>query len=203
MRARERRTSLWFGANADAWCTADRKTSSTPRRPFEKERLDQELKLLGEYGLRCKNEIWRVQLTLAKARKAARKLLTLDESDPKRMYEGDALVRRMLRYGMLSEESVEGGRARLDDVLSLTTQRMLERRLQTIVHKMKLCPSIHAARTYILQRHIRVGKQMVTSPSYLVRTASEGHIDFAATSPFASTGRPGRVKRRTLKTKEA
>ena len=47
----------------------DRLTFNTPRRPYERERLDQELRICGEYGLRCKREIWRVQLVLAKIRK--------------------------------------------------------------------------------------------------------------------------------------
>ncbi len=64
------------------------KTYVTPRRPYEKERLDQELKLVGEFGLRNKREVWRVKYTLAKIRKAARELLTRDEKDPKRLFEG-------------------------------------------------------------------------------------------------------------------
>ena len=60
----------------------------TPRRPYEKERLDQELKLLGEFGLKTKREVWRVRLILAKVRKAARTLLTLQDKDPKRLFEG-------------------------------------------------------------------------------------------------------------------
>nr|XP_015193351.1 PREDICTED: 40S ribosomal protein S9 [Lepisosteus oculatus] len=73
-----------------------RKTYVTPRRPFEKSRLDQELKLIGEYGLRNKREVWRVKFTLAKIRKAARELLTLDEKDPKRLFEGMPKVRKQV-----------------------------------------------------------------------------------------------------------
>ena len=69
------------------------KTSRTPRRPFEKERLDNEMKLIGEFGLKNKREVWRVGLAMARIRKAARILLTLDEKDPKRMFEGSALLR--------------------------------------------------------------------------------------------------------------
>jgi small subunit ribosomal protein S9e len=164
------------------------KTSQPPRRPYEKERLDQEMKLLGEYGLRCKREIWRTQLALAKVRSAARKLLTLDEKDPKRVFEGDAMLRRLVRYGVLSQDE-----KRLDDVLRLSTQKFLERRLQTRVYKMNYAKSVHHARVLISQRHIRVGKQLVNQPSFLVRGESESHIDFTLHSAYNNaTGRPVR-----------
>ncbi|KAG9411562.1 40S ribosomal protein S9 [Aphanomyces cochlioides] len=161
-----------------------RKTYRTPSRAFEKERLDQEMKLLGEYGLRCKREIWRVQYTLAKLRKAARQLLTLDPKDPKRLFEGPALMRRLKRFGLLAEDENE-----LDFVLQMNTQKLLERRLQTKVFKQGLAKSIHHARVLIKQRHIRVGRQLVDVPSFMVRLDSEKHIDFAVTSPYGQ-GRP-------------
>ena len=77
------------------------KTSSTPRKPFDKDRLISELKIVGQYGLRNKREVWRVQLTLAKIRKAARELLTLPEGDVRRAFEGDAIIRRIVKLGLL------------------------------------------------------------------------------------------------------
>ena len=168
------------------------KTFKRPRRPFEKERLDSELKLVGEYGLRNKRELLRVQFALSKIRKAARVLLTLDEKSTKRLFEGESLLRRMSRYGLLDETQMK-----LDYVLALTVQDFLERRLQTLVFKLGLAKSIHHARVLIRQRHIRVGKQIVNVPSFLVRVDSQKHIDFALKSPFGG-GRPGRVKRKNL-----
>jgi len=63
------------------------------------------------------------------------------------------------------------------------------------VYKQSLAKSIHHARVLIRQRHIRVGKQLVNIPSFLVRVDSEKHIDFATTSPYGQ-GRKGRVARR-------
>ena len=55
------------------------KTSKTPRRAYDKERLDSELKMIGTYGLKNKREIWRNGLILSKVRAVARNLLTMDE----------------------------------------------------------------------------------------------------------------------------
>ncbi|SEI32482.1 YALIA101S02e18558g1_1 [Yarrowia lipolytica] len=166
------------------------KTASTPNRPYESARLDAELKLDGEFGLKNKREIYRIGLQLSKIRRAARELLTRDEKDPKRLFEGNALIRRLVRLGVLPED-----RMKLDYVLALSPEDFLERRLQTQVFKLGLAKSIHHARVLISQRHIRVGKQIVNVPSFMVRLESQKHIDFALNSPYGG-GRPGRVKRK-------
>jgi len=169
---------------------ADSKTSKKPRRPFEREKLINELRLIGVYGLRCKREVWKTQLILAKLRKAARILLTMDENDPRRLFEGEALIRRMVRLGLLKDSQ-----RKLDYVLGLTTSQFLERRLQTLVMKRVDARSVHQARVLIGQRHIAVGKQMVNIPSFLVRVSQEQFIQYAPTSSI-KTGKVGRTKRK-------
>merc|ERR1712227_55293 len=168
------------------------KTSKNPRRAFDKERLDHELQLLGTYGLKNKREIRRMGLVLSKVRAVARTLLTMEEKDPRRIFEGQALMRRMIRYGILDED-----KQRLDYVLALKVEDFLERRLQTLVYKRGLAKSIHHARVLIRQKHIRVGHQICDIPSFMVRVESQPHIEFSVASPFGG-GRPGRVKRKSM-----
>ncbi|KAF1789807.1 Ribosomal protein S4/S9 [Phytophthora cactorum] len=166
-----------------------RKTYRTPSRAFEKERLDQELKLLGEYGLRCKREIWRVQYALSKLRKAARELLTLDPKDPKRLFEGSACC-------AASSASVCSPRTRTSSTsCCVSTCRSCWSVVSRPRFSSRTWPIHPPRRVLIKQRHIRVGKQLVDVPSFLVRMDSEKHIDFAVTSPYGQ-GRPGRVARR-------
>merc|ERR1712123_51475 len=130
---------------------------------------------------------------IAKIRASARTLLTLEEMDQKRLFEGNALLRRLVRIGVLDETKMK-----LDFVLGLKIEDFLERRLQTQVFKLGLAKSIHHARVLIRQRHIRVRKQVVNIPSFVVRLDSQKHIDFSLKSPFGG-GRPGRVKRKNAK----
>jgi len=137
-------------------------------------------------------------LAVAKIRKASRQLLTLDEKDPRRLFEGDAILRRLHRLGVLEES-----KNKLDYVLGLKLQDFLQRRLQTQVFKLGLAKSIHHARVLIRQRHIRVGRQLVDIPSFLVRVESQKHVDFALTSPFGGGARGRVFKKKEKKAKEA
>src|SRR5271170_4163085 len=88
--------------------------------------------------------------------------VNLAERDPRRLFEGNALIRRLVRIGVLDES-----RMKLDYVLALKVEDFLERRLQTQVFKLGLAKSIHHARVLIRQRHIRVGSQVLSLPCNL------------------------------------
>ena len=94
--------------------------------------------------MKNKKEVWRVQYVLTRIRKAARELLTLEENDPRRIFEGAALISRMMRIGVLNKDQ-----GQLDYVLGLTTRQFLERRLQLLSTHLRMpLPSIKPDHSY-------------------------------------------------------
>ena len=99
----------------------------------------------------------------------------MEVNDPRRIFEGEALINRMLRIGVLNRDE-----QKLDYVLGLTVKQFLDRRLQTVVFNSKIAKSIHEARSLIFQRKVAINKglrrQIVNVPSFIVRKENESHI---------------------------
>ncbi len=73
----------------------------------------------------------------------------------------------------------------LDDVLSLTVENVLERRLQTLVWKRGLAKSPYQARQLISHGHIALNQRRMTVPSYLVEATEEGSLSYSPGSKFS------------------
>jgi small subunit ribosomal protein S4 len=136
-----------------------------PKHPWVRERLAEELLLVGEYGLRNKRELWRAASILRGIRASARSYLSLTGEE--RIKRESELISRLQRLGLVEKD------AKLDDVLSLTLSNILERRLQTIVYRKGLVKSMHAARQAIVHGRVMIGDRVVRSPGYFVRRDEE------------------------------
>ncbi|MCX8184321.1 MAG: 30S ribosomal protein S4 [Sulfolobales archaeon] len=154
-----------------------RKTWERPGHPWIKERLAEEMELVGQYGLRNKRELWKAQTILRTIRTRARALLSLPEAD--RVARERTLVKKLYDVGL-----IESDKATIDDILGLTVRNVLERRLQTIVYKKGLAKTIYEARQLIAHGHIAIAGRRVKSPGKLVARAEEGLISYAPTSPY-------------------
>lgn len=148
-----------------------RKKYETPGHPWRREALEEELKLMGEYGLRNKRELWRSISVLRKYRAMARKLFVA--VGEKRIVEESKLIGRLNRLGVLPQG------ATLDDVLRLTVRDFLERRLQTVVFRVGLARTIFHARQLITHGKILVGGKRVRAPSYHVNKGEEETVRLA------------------------
>jgi small subunit ribosomal protein S4 len=162
-----------------------RRKYATPRFPWRTDILQSELKLLGQYGLRNKRELWRHKTTLSRFRELARSLLGMPTEEREKMEK--QLLNRLARLGILPETAV------LDDVLDLALEDLLERRLQTMVFSKGLAKSIYQARQLIAHGHIAIAGKRVPSPSYIVLREEEAKLAYAATSNLSKPDHPIRT----------
>lgn len=161
----------------------------TPNHPYQGERIAEESGLVGRYGLKNKEELWRTQSELRSFRREARSLLGRGKGDTEAITaEATEFLGRLRRIGILGSE--DGA----DDVLGLEVTDLLERRLQTIVYRKGLGNTPKQARQFISHGHITIDGHCVTTPSYTVGVEEEGSIAYDDTSPLADELHPARAE---------
>ncbi len=154
-----------------------KKHYESPKRPWEKARLEEERKIVTEYGIRRKKEIRRLETIIRDLRRRARKLIaTKDEKESK------LLIEKVLKIGLLAKS-----KPALEDILGIELKDILERRLQTLILKKGFANTVKQARQFITHGHITLNGQKIISPNYIVAVEEEAGIMFRPTSSLNST----------------
>ncbi|MBS3095445.1 30S ribosomal protein S4 [Candidatus Woesearchaeota archaeon] len=168
------------------------KKYSPPSHPWQRERLEEERKLSKEYGVKNKKEIWKASYMLGRFKRVAKKLIASSSS------QGDVekrqLIDRLKKYGLADDGT------RMENVLNLNVNDIMNRRLQTIVYRGNMARSIEQARQFIVHGHVIIEGRKVTTPSYLVLKREETNVIFDPSSSLASNEHPERM---TIEMKKA
>ena len=172
-----------------------RRKYSRPQHPWKKDRIEGERKILKAYGLKNKREIWQMAAFLRSISDQAKKLIASRGEQAEK--ERELFLARLVRQGLV------GTGAKLDDVLGISLDNVLERRLQTFVVRKGFAKSMNQSRQFIAHNHILVNSKIVTRPSYLVSSDEEQKIGFHAMSALNNPEHPVRVQSAQLPTQKS
>jgi len=160
----------------------NRKTYQTPSHPWDITRITNEPKMVKNYGLRNRRELWKVESIIRNYRRVSRKLLAnpqiLNDPATHQYRVANDILSKLRRLGILGTDS------KLDDVLTIKIEGFLERRLQTQVIRKGLARTIKEARQRIVHGHIAIAGKKVTIPSYMVSLEDESQIGLCQWSPI-------------------
>ncbi len=145
------------------------KKYSRPKQLFNRERIDEENVLVKTYGLKNKKEIWKAEAQISKIRRRAKSLIPKSDEEKKEFF------KKLNKMGFKVKE--------ITDVLGLTTEDWLERRLQTFVKKLNLATTSLGARQIIVHKRILVDGGIVNKPSFFVTTDLEKKITLKKAKP--------------------
>jgi len=138
------------------------KRFNKPKDKFDLGRIKKEEAIVKKYGLKNKREIWKVKAKLDKIRNQAKKLIEADEEQQA------TFIKKLQNLGFDVANPVE--------VLALTEEDILKRRLQTIVFKKGIATTPKGARQVIVHKNILVDGKVINVPSYEVGIDEEKKI---------------------------
>ncbi|KQM11110.1 30S ribosomal protein S4 [Methanomassiliicoccales archaeon RumEn M1] len=166
-----------------------RRSFDAPSHPWRGERIKAETETCKLYGLKNKRELWKAQAVLRNLRTQSKNLQArVRLNDEQAELERDLLLKKLGRLGLLPMEG-----STLDDVLGLTPEAVLNRRLQTLVQRKGLATTLKQARQFIVHGHVTIDGHKVTIPGYLVKRGEEDKIAFNPHSPISNELHPLRA----------
>jgi len=149
---------------------------SRPHKLYDKIRIGDENKLVQEYGLKNKREIWKSEAKVKYFRDRAKFLITADHEEQRKFFvklNGIGLPVRTIA-----------------DVLALNKEDILKRRLTTVVWKRGIANTAKQARQLVVHKKIIVAGHVINVPSYIVPIADEQSINL---KQLPKTAKPAEV----------
>ena len=145
----------------------------TPPHPWKADRIEEEHAIKANHGLKNMTEIWKAKSALRRMRRQAMKLIgRVDTSEGHYLREKEAMLSSLYRKGLITSDAI------LDDILSLSAEDILNKRLQAQVYYKGFACSMKQARQLVVHGQICIGNQKVTIPSYPVSRDEEEMIQY-------------------------
>ena len=138
-----------------------KKKYTKPRKAYDKVRIEEENILVKKYGLKNKREIWKADSAVKRVRNQAKKLITSSKE------EQESLFKKLNKIGFKAEK--------IADILAMTKEDWLKRRLQSILI-IKGLAKPKQARQLITHKHIFIDGKVVNVPGKIININEEDKI---------------------------
>ncbi len=144
----------------------------TPSEGWSKERIQKEDELIESYGLKNKKEVYKAESELRNLRREARRLIAEEDETQKK-----DLIERVNGLGLVRSD------AELEDILTLNTTDILNRRLQTAVDRRGHSETVREARQLVTHGHVYINGEKVNIPGYLLTQEEEEELEVRKPEP--------------------
>jgi small subunit ribosomal protein S4 len=138
------------------------KKYNRPRKIFDIALIKEEKGLIKKYGLKNRREVWKASFQVNKIRSLAKDLITANEK------EKSEFVERQRQKGF----SVNN----ITEILALTKEDYMKRRLQSIVVQKGYAKTHKQARQLITHKHITINGNSIDSPSHITTLKEEAEM---------------------------
>ena len=119
-----------------------------------------------------------MRTTLGNWRSLARKSRSMPQEKAAEVQQ--TLIKKLVKLGVLGPD------AGFEDVLLLTVEDILKRRLQTLVFEKGYAKTVYQARQFVVHGHIQVRGKKINAPSYIVKKEEEDMIGYTPSSPLST-----------------